>query len=94
MEKLYVEDLAAMERLSDETILDEIKNRFKNGKTYSFIGDILLSLNPSQSYPIYDQKVEIFFWISENYWQKIDFFSSTIATCSSRDLTMLHIFSL
>lgn len=48
-----------MERLSDETILDEIKNRFKNGKTYSFIGDILLSLNPSQSYPIYDQKVKI-----------------------------------
>ena len=60
VEKLYVEDLAAMERLSDETILDEIKNRFKNGKTYSFIGDILLSLNPSQGFPVYDQKVEMF----------------------------------
>lgn len=47
-----------MERLSDETILDEIKNRYKNGKTYSFIGDVLLSLNPNLSCPVYDQKVE------------------------------------
>ncbi|KAG5675871.1 hypothetical protein PVAND_005739 [Polypedilum vanderplanki] len=56
IEKLYVEDLAALEKLSDDTILDEVKNRFKNGSTYSYIGDVLLSLNPNKEFPIYDRK--------------------------------------
>lgn len=56
-EKLCVEDLAALERLNDDSILDEIRNRFKIGSTYSFIGDVLLSLNPNKSVPVYDKKV-------------------------------------
>lgn len=58
-EKLYVEDLAALERMNDETILEELKNRYKIGSTYTFIGDILLSLNPNKSVGIYEKKVSI-----------------------------------
>lgn len=57
MEKMYVEDLAAIEPLHDDAILEEIRNKMKIGDTYSFIGDILLSMNPNQKYPIHDRKV-------------------------------------
>lgn len=58
LERMFVEDLAALERLTDETILEEIKNRYKAGETYSFIGDILLSMNPNKELPpTYDRKV-------------------------------------
>lgn len=40
-EKMFVEDLAAIEPLSDDAILDEVKNRLKVGSSYTFIGDIL-----------------------------------------------------
>ena len=56
-EKLYVEDLAALERLSDDIIFDEVKNRMKVGSSYTYIGDVLLSLNPNTGFPIYDRKV-------------------------------------
>lgn len=57
MEKMFVEDLAALEPLSDDGLLNEIKNRLKIGGTYSFIGDVLLSMNPNKNHPIYDRKV-------------------------------------
>uniref|UniRef100_A0A182QQM6 non-specific serine/threonine protein kinase n=1 Tax=Anopheles farauti TaxID=69004 RepID=A0A182QQM6_9DIPT len=50
-EKLHVEDLAALEQLSEETILEEISQRYKNGNTYTFVGDVLISLNPNETIP-------------------------------------------
>lgn len=60
LEKMFVEDLAALEPLSDDALLDEIKNRLKRGDSYSFIGDVLLSMNPNKQHPIYDRKVRSF----------------------------------
>lgn len=57
LEKMYSEDLAALEPLSDDGLLDEIKNRLKVGETYSFVGDVLLSMNPNKKPPTYDRKV-------------------------------------
>lgn len=57
LEKMYVEDLAALEPLSDDGLLEEMKNRLKIGETYSFIGDVLLSMNPNKQHPIFDRKV-------------------------------------
>lgn len=56
-EKMFVEDLAALEPLSDDGLLDVIKNRLKMGETYSFIGDVLLSMNPNKQAPTFDRKV-------------------------------------
>lgn len=58
-EKMYVEDLAAIERLSEDSILDEIRNRLKSGDSYSFIGDVLLSVNPNETVPDYNRNVNI-----------------------------------
>lgn len=55
-EKMFVEDLAALERLTDETIVEGIKNRLMTGSTYSFVGDILLSVNPNLNVPVVDRK--------------------------------------
>ena len=44
-EKMQVEDMAALEKLTEEKIVDELKVRMDQGKSYSFIGDVLLSLN-------------------------------------------------
>lgn len=58
MEKMHHEDLAALERLTDETVMDEIKARMKTGETYSFVGDVLLSINPNREIPqVFDRKV-------------------------------------
>ncbi|XP_052892100.1 neither inactivation nor afterpotential protein C [Anopheles moucheti] len=50
-EKLQVEDLAALEHLSEETILEEVSQRYKAGNTYTFVGDVLISLNPNENIP-------------------------------------------
>lgn len=58
LEKMFVEDLAAVEPLSDDTLLEVIRNRSKMGSNYSFIGDVLLSMNPNKTCPTtYDKKV-------------------------------------
>lgn len=57
MERMYVEDLAAIEPLSDDTLLEELKNKLKIGESYSFVGDVLVSMNPNKRYPVYDRKV-------------------------------------
>lgn len=61
LEKMFVEDLAAVEPLSDDTLLEVIRNRSKMGSNYSFIGDVLLSMNPNKVCPTYDNKVS-FVW--------------------------------
>ncbi|XP_055680754.1 neither inactivation nor afterpotential protein C isoform X2 [Lutzomyia longipalpis] len=43
--KMYVEDLSAMERITEESILNEINCRLMNGQSYTFVGDVLLSVN-------------------------------------------------
>ncbi|XP_055589092.1 neither inactivation nor afterpotential protein C-like [Uranotaenia lowii] len=59
-EKMHVEDLAALEVLSEETILDELIQRFKNGSTYTFVGDVLVSMNPNQPEPDYVRGVRFY----------------------------------
>ncbi|XP_055637431.1 neither inactivation nor afterpotential protein C [Toxorhynchites rutilus septentrionalis] len=55
IEKMYVEDLAALEAISEEAILDELSHRYKNGSTYTFVGDILISMNPNRKMPEYSR---------------------------------------
>ena len=57
MERMFVEDLASLEPLSDDGLLEELKNRLKIGASYTFVGDVLVSMNPNKQYPVYDRKV-------------------------------------
>lgn len=45
---MFIEDLAALEKVSEDTIAEEIRNRLKKGYSYTFIGDVLLSLNSNE----------------------------------------------
>lgn len=47
-EKMIVEDLCAMERLSEEKISDLLKQRLRRGDPYTFAGDVLISLNSNE----------------------------------------------
>lgn len=55
-EKLYSEDLAAIENPVEDNILEHLSNRIKGGHSYSFIGDILVSLNSNDLPLKYDQE--------------------------------------
>lgn len=56
-EAMHVEDLAALEALSEDSILDELQVKMSRGSFQSFVGDILLVLNPSKNMDIYDDAV-------------------------------------
>lgn len=47
-ERMYVEDLAALEHLTEDTILDELRHRVAKGFAYTFIGDVLLAINSNE----------------------------------------------
>lgn len=56
-EAMIVEDLAAIDEISEEKIMHVLQERFNRGLFYTYIGDILLFLNPNCSTEIYDNKV-------------------------------------
>ncbi|KAB0403759.1 hypothetical protein E2I00_007929 [Balaenoptera physalus] len=47
------DDLATLSQLTDSSLLYEIQKRFGNNQIYTFIGDILLLVNPFKEIPIY-----------------------------------------
>lgn len=66
---MFMEDLAALETLTEDAILDELHERLRQGYYHSFIGDILLILNPNEQQDIYGSDVRIiyranFYWSS------------------------------
>lgn len=59
LEPMFMEDLAALETLTEDAILDELHERLRQGYHHSFIGDILLVLNPNEQQDIYGPDVSI-----------------------------------
>ncbi|GBP33660.1 Neither inactivation nor afterpotential protein C [Eumeta japonica] len=53
-ETMQVEDLAALENLTEDKILNELQTKLSKGYFTSFIGDILLILNPNTDDDVYD----------------------------------------
>lgn len=47
-ERMYVEDLAALEHLTEDTILEELRHRTSKGFPYTFVGDVLLAINSNE----------------------------------------------
>ncbi|XP_068083360.1 neither inactivation nor afterpotential protein C [Anabrus simplex] len=55
-EEMRVEDLAALDNLSEDAVLHEVHERYRQSLCYTFVGDILLALNPNEHLPIYTPK--------------------------------------
>ncbi|XP_017776709.1 PREDICTED: unconventional myosin-IXa-like isoform X2 [Nicrophorus vespilloides] len=49
-------DLCQLPDLNEETLLENLKNRFMNEHIYTYVGSILIAVNPFQFYPIYNPK--------------------------------------
>lgn len=47
-EKMLVEDLCALDKLSEEKISELLKERLERGESYTFVGDVLVSLNSNE----------------------------------------------
>ncbi|XP_059179629.1 myosin-IIIb-like [Physella acuta] len=55
------ENLALLEVLDEETIVNQLLNRYSQDEIYTYIGDILLAVNPFISLPIYsDEYVKMY----------------------------------
>lgn len=57
IEKMDVEDLAALDYLTEDSILRELESRLSDGNFHSYIGDVLLILNPNENQNIYGKQV-------------------------------------
>ncbi|KAL0848932.1 hypothetical protein ABMA28_013327 [Loxostege sticticalis] len=55
-ETMQVEDLAALEILTEDNILAELQTKLAKGSFTSFVGDILLILNPNTNDDIYNEE--------------------------------------
>lgn len=52
-QKMYMDDLAALETLSEETIVEQLQKRYEANQIYTYIGDILVSVNPFTNLGLY-----------------------------------------
>lgn len=49
-------DLCQLPELNEQTLLDNLRARFGAGYIYTYVGSILIALNPFKFYPIYNPK--------------------------------------
>lgn len=50
---MYMDDLAALDLLSEEAIVDQLQNRYEQTQIYTYIGDILVAVNPFTNLGLY-----------------------------------------
>jgi myosin-3 len=51
-----VDDLASLENFDEDSIVTQLFNRFMQGQIYTYIGDILLAVNPFTNLGIYNEE--------------------------------------
>eukprot|EP00301_Raphidiophrys_heterophryoidea_P007483 c12893_g1_i2.p1 GENE.c12893_g1_i2~~c12893_g1_i2.p1 ORF type:complete len:1245 (-),score=362.38 c12893_g1_i2:189-3923(-) len=54
--KFGVDDLVMMTQLTEEELIQNLKNRYLNDHIYTYIGPVLVSVNPFRALPIYTDK--------------------------------------
>lgn len=56
-EKMYVDDLAALDLLSEDAIVEQLQKRYEHAQIYTYIGDILVAVNPFANLGLYTGNV-------------------------------------
>lgn len=56
---MYTDDLATLEVLTEDAIVDQLHKRYTQNQIYTYIGDILVAVNPFTDVGIYTSKVII-----------------------------------
>lgn len=81
---MHLEDLAALKVVSEDTVLDELQNRHLDGLSYTFVGDVLLYMNPNRDEPLYEKKV----MLTDTSWK---LFFTTIILNSNTSTSSVRI---
>ncbi|XP_059476387.1 myosin-IIIb-like isoform X1 [Neocloeon triangulifer] len=55
-QQMYMDDLAALDNLSEDTIVQQLEKRFDQRQIYTYIGDILVAVNPFNELGLYTEK--------------------------------------
>ncbi|KAK2161934.1 hypothetical protein LSH36_107g01004 [Paralvinella palmiformis] len=56
IERKEYTDLCNLPTLNENTLLENLRRRFKDGNIYTYVGSILISVNPFKFFPIYNPK--------------------------------------
>lgn len=56
---MYTDDLATLEVLTEDSIVEQLQKRYNQNQIYTYIGDILVAVNPFTDIGIYTTKVSI-----------------------------------
>ncbi|XP_007421383.1 unconventional myosin-Ia-like isoform X2 [Python bivittatus] len=56
LDSVGVGDLVLLEPLTEDTLMQNLKKRFEHQDIYTYIGNVVISLNPYQPLPIYSAK--------------------------------------
>ncbi|XP_053612596.1 myosin-IIIb-like isoform X2 [Plodia interpunctella] len=56
-EKMYTDDLASLEVLTEDAIVEQLQKRYTQNHIYTYIGDILVAVNPFTDIGIYTSKI-------------------------------------
>ena len=54
--KLPDDDLCRLPTLSEQTLLEHLERRFSQGRIYTYVGEILIAVNPFRFFPMYNPK--------------------------------------
>lgn len=65
-EKSYGDDMAVLGDLTDDSLLHELKRRYERNIIYTYLGDILVAVNPNMMLPIYGGEVGLVYSEAKN----------------------------
>lgn len=51
-------NIVELEDLNDASLLESVKKRYKKDLIYTYVGDVLLAVNPYKRVPIYGEKMK------------------------------------
>eukprot|EP00761_Pharyngomonas_kirbyi_P013669 gb/GECH01013698.1/.p1 GENE.gb/GECH01013698.1/~~gb/GECH01013698.1/.p1 ORF type:complete len:952 (+),score=246.60 gb/GECH01013698.1/:1-2856(+) len=57
LRKGEADDMVILEEVSEDGILNNLQNRYRNDRIYTFIGPVLISVNPFRSLPLYQDNI-------------------------------------
>lgn len=56
-EQMFTEDLASVEHITEDKILEILEERLRIGHYHTFLGDVMLIMNPNEEHDVYGPHV-------------------------------------
>jgi myosin heavy subunit len=56
-DSLLIDDLATISELTEKALLEHLEHRYAEGVIYTYVGDILVAVNPFKNLPLYTDEI-------------------------------------